>query len=139
LWTLKLDLVALKKMRAQFEVRPLDPNARDMFPDEAIQCSSAAIDMLNVLHGEAEDVRNTCESCMSGRKTFVRLLILQQCCLPVQCTHGMCLFGGTTLKPKMNNSPLYSPLIRWCTTFQTHLGHQFLVSDDVTSAVSPST
>ncbi|KAG1894491.1 uncharacterized protein F5891DRAFT_961461 [Suillus fuscotomentosus] len=57
----QLDLVTIKKMRAQFEVRPLDIQARDVYPPEAIKCSSSAIDMLNVLHGEAEDVRNACK------------------------------------------------------------------------------
>ncbi|KAG1772159.1 hypothetical protein EDD22DRAFT_842525 [Suillus occidentalis] len=53
-----LDLFALKRMRAQFEVRPLDVSATDVYPQEAIRCSSTALDMLNVLHGEAEDARN---------------------------------------------------------------------------------
>ncbi|KAG2124102.1 hypothetical protein BD769DRAFT_1359057 [Suillus cothurnatus] len=57
----QLDVVAIKKMRAQFEVRPLDNQARDTYPEEAIRCSSSAIDMLNVLHGEAEEVRNACK------------------------------------------------------------------------------
>ncbi|KAG1876997.1 hypothetical protein C8R48DRAFT_768562 [Suillus tomentosus] len=57
-----LDLGAIKKMRAQFEVRPLDAEARDVFPAEAIRCSSATLDMLNVLHGEAEDARNAHDS-----------------------------------------------------------------------------
>ncbi|KAG2142126.1 hypothetical protein BD769DRAFT_1662256 [Suillus cothurnatus] len=53
-----LDAGAIKKMRAQFEVRPLEIQARDIYPEEAIKCSSSAIDMLNVLHGEAEEARN---------------------------------------------------------------------------------
>lgn len=48
-------------MRAQFEIRPLDADATDVYPKEAIKCSSTAIDMLNVLHGEAEDARNACK------------------------------------------------------------------------------
>ncbi|KAG1733089.1 hypothetical protein EDD22DRAFT_852641 [Suillus occidentalis] len=59
--TTQLDLFALKRMRAQFEIRPLDADATDVYPEEAIRCSSTAIDMLNVLHGEAEDARNTCK------------------------------------------------------------------------------
>ncbi|KAG1894379.1 uncharacterized protein F5891DRAFT_1195360 [Suillus fuscotomentosus] len=53
-----LDLNVLKKMHAQFEVRPLDVKAMDTYPEEAIKCSSATLDMLNVLHGEADDARN---------------------------------------------------------------------------------
>jgi hypothetical protein len=48
-------------MRAQFKVRPLEIQARDIYPEEAIKCSSSAIDMLNVLHGEAEEARNACK------------------------------------------------------------------------------
>jgi hypothetical protein len=58
---MQLDLGALKKMRAQFEIRPLDSKLHSSFPEEAIRCSSSALDMLNVLHGEAEDARNACE------------------------------------------------------------------------------
>jgi hypothetical protein len=58
---MQLDLFALKRMRAQFEIRPLDADATDVYPEEAIRCSSTAIDMLNVLHGEAEDARNACK------------------------------------------------------------------------------
>ncbi|KAG1800746.1 uncharacterized protein HD556DRAFT_1304762 [Suillus plorans] len=54
-----LDLFALKKMCAQFEVCPLDVNATNLYPQEAIRCSSATMDMLNVLHGEVENTRNT--------------------------------------------------------------------------------
>ncbi|KIK33320.1 hypothetical protein CY34DRAFT_110674 [Suillus luteus UH-Slu-Lm8-n1] len=54
-----LDLFALKRMCTQFEVCPLDANTTDVYPKEAIKCSSTMIDMLNVLHGEAEDARNT--------------------------------------------------------------------------------
>lgn len=61
LFVLQLDLFALKRMRAQFEVHPLDGDATDVYPEEAIKCSSTAIDMLNVLHGEAEDARNACK------------------------------------------------------------------------------
>ncbi|KAG1734445.1 uncharacterized protein EDB91DRAFT_1337905 [Suillus paluster] len=53
-----LDLPALKKMRAQFEIRPLDIHTHDTLPEEAIKCSSSVMDMLNVLHGEAQDARN---------------------------------------------------------------------------------
>ncbi|KAG1849009.1 hypothetical protein F4604DRAFT_1528647, partial [Suillus subluteus] len=53
-----LDIVAIKKMRAQFEVCPLDIQAHDIYPEEAIRCSSSTIDMLNMLHSKAEDVRN---------------------------------------------------------------------------------
>ncbi|KAG2340444.1 hypothetical protein BDR05DRAFT_1002619 [Suillus weaverae] len=53
-----LDLGALKKMRAQFEVRPLDVQSGEIFPPEAITCSLCTMDMLNVVHGEAEDARN---------------------------------------------------------------------------------
>jgi hypothetical protein len=45
-------------MRAQFEVHPLDTEGENIFPGEAVRCSSATLDMLNVLHGEAEDARN---------------------------------------------------------------------------------
>jgi hypothetical protein len=45
-------------MRAQFEIHPLDIEGHDKYPEEAIKCSSAALDVLNVLHGEAEDARN---------------------------------------------------------------------------------
>ncbi|KAG1762614.1 hypothetical protein EV702DRAFT_1206340 [Suillus placidus] len=45
-------------MRAQFEIRPLDSQLHSSFPEEAVKCSSSALDMLNVLHGEAEDARN---------------------------------------------------------------------------------
>ncbi|KAG2096026.1 hypothetical protein BD769DRAFT_1331817, partial [Suillus cothurnatus] len=53
-----VNLGALKKMRAQFEICPLDSKLHSSFPEEAIRCSSSALDMLNVLHGEAEDTRN---------------------------------------------------------------------------------
>ncbi|KAG2119965.1 hypothetical protein BD769DRAFT_1362081 [Suillus cothurnatus] len=56
-----LDAGAIKKMRAQFEVCPLEIQARDIYPEEAIKCSSSTIDMLNVLHGKAEEARNTCK------------------------------------------------------------------------------
>lgn len=62
---IQLDLRALKKMQAQFEIRPLDIDAKDAFPEEAITCSSSVLDMLNVLHGEAEDARNAHEFCAS--------------------------------------------------------------------------
>ncbi|KAG1791127.1 hypothetical protein EV424DRAFT_1549463 [Suillus variegatus] len=60
-----LDLRALKKMQAQFEIRPLNIDAKDAFPEEVITCSSSVLDMLNVLHGEAEDARNAHEFCAS--------------------------------------------------------------------------
>ncbi|KAG2125251.1 hypothetical protein BD769DRAFT_1668981 [Suillus cothurnatus] len=54
----RLDLGMLKKMQAQFKICPLDTQAVGTFPEEAIKCSSSALDMLNVLHGEAEEARN---------------------------------------------------------------------------------
>ncbi|KAG2064562.1 hypothetical protein BDR04DRAFT_1162432 [Suillus decipiens] len=54
-----LDLMALKKMHTQFELHSLDATATKAFPEEAIRCSSAILDMLNVLHGKVEDARNT--------------------------------------------------------------------------------
>jgi hypothetical protein len=56
-----LDLGALKKMRGQFELRQLENQGSETFPEEAIKCSSAAIDLLNVLHGEAQEARNARE------------------------------------------------------------------------------
>ncbi|KAG2110390.1 uncharacterized protein F5147DRAFT_652001 [Suillus discolor] len=53
-----LDLAALKKMWAQFELRPLDAMATDKYPMEAIKCSGNTLDMLNVLFGEVEEARN---------------------------------------------------------------------------------
>jgi len=51
----------LKKMQAQFKICPLNTQAVGTFPEEAIKCSSSALDMLNVLHGEAEEARNACK------------------------------------------------------------------------------
>lgn len=48
-------------MRAQFELRQLEDQGSEMVPEEAIKCSRAAIDLLNVLHGEAQEARNACE------------------------------------------------------------------------------
>jgi hypothetical protein len=48
-------------MRAQFEIRLLDINAQGTLPEEAIRCSLSALDLLNVLHGEAEEARNACK------------------------------------------------------------------------------
>lgn len=81
---LQLDLMALKKMRAQFEVQPLDCNATHVYPAEAIKCSATAIDMLNVLHGEAEDARNArksmfCRYCLASYLTDSVSLALKGC------------------------------------------------------------
>ncbi|KAG1837644.1 hypothetical protein DFJ58DRAFT_734248 [Suillus subalutaceus] len=56
-----LDLGVLKKMCAQFEIHPLEVEAQDKYPEEAIKCHSLAFNMLNVLHGEAEEARNSHE------------------------------------------------------------------------------
>ncbi|KAG2139778.1 hypothetical protein DEU56DRAFT_912045 [Suillus clintonianus] len=53
-----LTWVHRKKVRAQFEVHPLKNNGNEKYLEEVMKCSSAAMDMLNILHGEAEDVRN---------------------------------------------------------------------------------
>ncbi|KAG1887494.1 uncharacterized protein F5891DRAFT_988195 [Suillus fuscotomentosus] len=53
-----LDLGALKKMCAQFELRQLEEHESNEFPPEAIRCSVATMESFNVLHGEAEDAGN---------------------------------------------------------------------------------
>jgi hypothetical protein len=56
-----LDLGVLKKMCGQFKLCQLEDLGSEMFPEEAIKCSLAAIDLLNVLHGEVQEARNACE------------------------------------------------------------------------------
>jgi len=93
-------------MRAQFEVRPLDVNAGDVYPEEAIRCSSAAIDMLNVLHGEAEDSRNARESFL--RDSWMLWFLIQcQSCQTAQCIHVTCRSGDAMLNLKTKDSQLF--------------------------------
>jgi hypothetical protein len=88
-------------MRAQFELRPLDVTATDVYPEAAIKCSSTAIDMLNVLHGEAEDARNARKynSCLPSTTVMT---VFSQYCLALPSILVMSLSGVATLKGKMS-------------------------------------
>ncbi|KAG1824992.1 hypothetical protein EV424DRAFT_1294548, partial [Suillus variegatus] len=55
-----LDVTILKRARVQFELHPLhasDPLG-DHYPQEALDCSSRALDTLVALTNEVEDARN---------------------------------------------------------------------------------
>lgn len=55
-------MTILKRARVQFELRPLhasDPLG-DHYPQEALDCSSRALDTLVALTNEVEDARNAC-------------------------------------------------------------------------------
>jgi hypothetical protein len=88
-------------MRAQFEVRPLDANATHVYPEEAVKCSSSAFDMLNVLHGEAEDARNAREYIQ--RPCTVHMMKRDQYCQTLQSTHVTYLSGVTTTTARVSS------------------------------------
>lgn len=92
-------------MRAQFEVRPLDASATHVYPEEAIKCSSSAIDMLNVLHGEVEDARNACKSIQ--RSYLDQLMLRAQYCPTLPCILETSLSDVTTPRARLSGCLLY--------------------------------